>query len=43
MSPLVYGIKNQYVNGIPKNERDDNNPIIKNIIKNITADLYENN
>jgi ABC-type nitrate/sulfonate/bicarbonate transport system ATPase subunit len=43
MSPLVYGIKNQYVIGIPKNERDDNNPIIKNIIKNITADLYENN
>ncbi|MGE0243587.1 MAG: ABC transporter ATP-binding protein [Nitrososphaeraceae archaeon] len=43
MSPLVYGIKNQYVIDIPKNERDDNNPIIKNIIKNITADLYENN
>ncbi|HJT83232.1 MAG TPA: ATP-binding cassette domain-containing protein, partial [Nitrososphaeraceae archaeon] len=42
MSPLVCGIKNQYVIGIPKNERDDNNPIIKNIIKNITADLYEN-
>ena len=39
MSPLVYGIKNQYVIGIPKNERDDNNPIIKNI----TADLHENN
>ena len=43
MSPLVYGIKNQYVISIPKNERGDNNQDIKNIIKNITADLYENN
>jgi NitT/TauT family transport system ATP-binding protein len=43
MSPQIYGVKNQYVIDIPKNERDDNNPIIKNIIKNITADLYENN
>ena len=41
MSPKVYGIKNEYVIDIPKNERDDNNPIIKDIINQITADLYE--
>jgi NitT/TauT family transport system ATP-binding protein len=43
MSPKVYGIKNEYVIDIPKNERDENNPIIKDIINQITADLYESN
>ena len=28
---------------IPKEQRKDNNPIIKNIINQITSDLYENN
>jgi NitT/TauT family transport system ATP-binding protein len=43
MSPQIYGIKNEYVIDIPKEQRKDNNPIIKNIINQITSDLYENN
>jgi len=43
MSPQLYGIKNEYVIDIPKEQRSDNNPIIKNIINQITSDLYENN
>ncbi len=43
MSPQVYGIKKEYVLDIPKEQRKDNNPIIKNIINQITSDLYENN
>jgi NitT/TauT family transport system ATP-binding protein len=43
MSPKLYGIKNEYVIDIPKEQRSDNNPIIKNIINQITSDLYENN
>ena len=43
MSPQIYGIKNEYVIDIPKDQRNDNNPIIKNIINQITSDLYENN
>ena len=43
MSPQIYGIKNEYVIDIPKDQRNDNNPIVKNIINQITADLYENN
>ena len=43
MSPQIYGIKNEYVLDIPKEQRKDNNPIIKNIINQITSDLYENN
>jgi NitT/TauT family transport system ATP-binding protein len=42
MSPQIYGIKNEYVIDIPKNERIDN-PIIKKIINQITSDLYEQN
>ena len=42
MSPQVYGIKNEYVIDIPKDQRNDN-PTIKNIINQITSDLYENN
>ena len=43
MSPKVSGIKNEYVIDIPKDQRDDNNPIIKDIINQITVDLYESN
>ena len=43
MSPQIYGIKNEYIIDIPKEQRKDNNPIIKNIINQITSDLYENN
>ena len=43
MSPQIYGIKNEYVIDIPKDQRNDNNPLIKNIINQITSDLYENN
>lgn len=42
MSPQVYGIKKEYVIDIPKDQRNDN-PTIKNIINQITSDLYENN
>ena len=42
MSPRIYGIKNEYVIDIPKNERMDN-PVIKKIINQITSDLYEQN
>ena len=42
MSPRIYGIKNEYVIDIPKNERIDN-PVIKKIINQITSDLYEQN
>ena len=42
MSPQIYGIKNEYVINIPKNERIDN-PVIKKIINQITSDLYEQN
>ena len=43
MSPQIYGIKKEYVLDIPKEQRKDNNPNIKNIINQITSDLYENN
>jgi len=43
MSPKVNGIKNEYVIDIPKEQRSNNNPIIKNIINQITSDLYESN
>jgi NitT/TauT family transport system ATP-binding protein len=42
MSPQIYGIKKEYVIDIPKDQRDEN-PTIKNIINQITSDLYENN
>ena len=42
MSPKIYGIKKEYVIDIPKDQRNDN-PTIKNIINQITSDLYENN
>ena len=42
MSPQIYGIKKEYVIDIPKDQRNDN-PTIKNIINQITSDLYENN
>ena len=42
MSPQVYGIKKEYVIDIPKDRRNDN-PTIKDIINQITSDLYENN
>lgn len=42
MSPQIYGIKKEYVIDIPKNQRNDNSTI-KNIINQITSDLYENN
>ena len=42
MSPQIYGIKKEYVIDIPKDQRNDN-PTIKDIINQITADLYENN
>jgi NitT/TauT family transport system ATP-binding protein len=41
MSPLLYGIKKEYVIDIPKDQRNDNS-IIKNIITQITSDLYDN-
>jgi NitT/TauT family transport system ATP-binding protein len=40
MSPHVYGIKKEYVIDIPKDQRIDNLSI-KNIINEITADLYD--
>jgi NitT/TauT family transport system ATP-binding protein len=40
LSPLICGIKNEYVIDIPKNERIDS-PVIKKIINQITSDLYE--
>ncbi|MGZ5485001.1 MAG: ABC transporter ATP-binding protein [Nitrososphaeraceae archaeon] len=40
MSPRLYGIKKEYVIDIPKDQRSDN-PSIKNIINEITADLYD--
>ncbi|HEX2408361.1 MAG TPA: ABC transporter ATP-binding protein [Nitrososphaeraceae archaeon] len=42
MSPQIYGIKKEYVIDIPKDQRDEN-PTIKNIINQITSDLYEYN
>lgn len=42
MSPQIYGIKKEYFIDIPKDQRNDN-PTIKNIINQITSDLYENN
>ena len=42
MSPQIYGIKKEYVIDIPKDQRNDN-PTIKDIINQITSDLYENN
>jgi NitT/TauT family transport system ATP-binding protein len=41
MSPRVYGIKKEYAIDIPKDRRDDDLSI-KNIINQITADLYDN-
>ena len=41
MSPRVYGIKKEYVIDIPKDQRSDNLSI-KNIINEITVDLYDN-
>lgn len=40
MSPRLYGIKKEYVIDIPKDQRNDNLSI-KNIINEITADLYD--
>lgn len=40
MSPRIYGIKKEYVIDIPKDQRNDNLSI-KNIINEITADLYD--
>lgn len=40
MSPRLYGIKKEYVIDIPKDQRYDNLSI-KNIINEITADLYD--
>jgi NitT/TauT family transport system ATP-binding protein len=40
MSPRIYGIKKEYVIDIPKDQRN-NNLSIKNIINEITADLYD--
>ena len=40
MSPLLYGIKKEYVIDISKDQRNDNS-IIKNIINRITPDLYD--
>ena len=40
MSPRIYGIKKEYVIDIPKDQRNDNLSI-KNIINQITADLYD--
>jgi len=41
MSPRLNGIKKEYAIDIPKDQRDDNLSI-KNIINQITADLYDN-
>ena len=41
MSPRIYGIKKEYTIDIPKDQRDDDLSI-KNIINQITADLYDN-
>jgi len=41
MSPRIYGIKKEYAIDIPKDQRDDDLSI-KNIINQITADLYDN-
>lgn len=41
MSPRLYGIKKEYAIDIPKDQRDDDLSI-KNIINQITADLYDN-
>ena len=41
MSPLLYGIKKKYVIDISKDQRSDNS-FIKNIINQITPDLYDN-
>ena len=41
MSPRLYGIKKEYSIDIPKDQRDDDLSI-KNIINQITADLYDN-
>lgn len=41
MSPRLYGIKKEYVIDIPKDQRSDNLSI-KNIINEITVDLYDN-
>src|SRR5918994_215943 len=41
MSPQIYGIKKEYVIDIPKDQRSDNSSI-KNIINQITVDLYDN-
>ena len=40
MSPRIYGIKKEYIIDIPKDQRNDNLSI-KNIINEITADLYD--
>ena len=41
MSPRLYGIKKEYIIDIPKDQRIDNSSI-KNIINEITVDLYDN-
>src|ERR671912_827272 len=41
MSPKLFGIKKEYVIDIPKDQRSDNSSI-KNIINQITVDLYDN-
>lgn len=41
MSPRLYGIKKEYVIDVPNEQRKDNLSI-KNIINEITADLYDN-
>lgn len=41
MSPLINGIKEEYVIDIPKDQRNDH-PIIKDLIKQITFALYDN-
>jgi NitT/TauT family transport system ATP-binding protein len=41
MSPLLCGIKKEYVIDIPKDQRNDNS-IVKNMIMQITSDLYDN-
>jgi NitT/TauT family transport system ATP-binding protein len=40
MSPRLYGIKKEYIIDIPKDQRIDNSSI-KNIINEITVDLYD--
>lgn len=41
MSPRLYGIKKEYLIDVPNEQRNDNLSI-KNIINEITADLYDN-